>query len=319
MGIYLFSNHVIFNTFLPVSGSVKSYWGLLLSRDFEGSLLYSINTLASYFQHIFKPFLIPYISLVNTSLIVVTILGSFKIYTSIRKSNFSTLENNSVPLIFIASIFVYFVTQLIYYSFLSAYIWRWYQGIGILLLYFLFIYSIFYSQSLKKNFQLTIYAITLIAFLIVDYKYSEQCVNSIENDETWGKVALRTSEWIDKNTNDDDIVGIWSAGQIGYYSNRRVMNLEGLVGNTALLEKTKEGTLISHVKQHGIKYIIQWFPSKLYNTSTGKFSPSNKPLLDLRTSLINDNLHEVKLIETIDIIGKRSKYSVFIFQLDNDD
>jgi hypothetical protein len=62
-------------------------------------------------------------------------------------------------------------------------------------------------------------------------------------------------EWIEENTDERDVVGIFQAGTIGYFSNRRVINLDGKVNPEALayLERNR---LAEYVMREGIDYVI---------------------------------------------------------------
>ena len=311
--LFLILNYSFHHTLLLISGKVKSFWGSLLGRDIHESWIYLTDVVKGYFYHLFDPLLLPHIKSIDYFLLAVSVICLTRLGFIIKNKK-ELLITFRLPLIFLSSILIYFIAQLVYYSFFSAYIWRWYQGTGILFLYFIIFLTLFHIPKLPKQLKIFLYSAVFFSTLLFDYTHTQHGVNQIKKNETWGKVSLRTTEWIEKNTNKQDIIGMWAAGEVGFYSDRRIVNLEGLVGNREMLEHNKNDTLIDYIESKKIDYIIQWFPISLYNATTQTIGPSKNVLLDLRTRLLYKNPGKFDLLDTIRIQDKLRFYMVYIFK-----
>ncbi len=63
--------------------------------------------------------------------------------------------------------------------------------------------------------------------------------------------------WINEETAPEDIIGSFNAGIYGYYSRRRVVNLDGVINDNAY-RAIRAGTLLSYIEAEGIRYIVDW-------------------------------------------------------------
>jgi hypothetical protein len=63
------------------------------------------------------------------------------------------------------------------------------------------------------------------------------------------------ARWVDDNTSPDDTIGVFQSGAIGYFSERRVVNLDGKV-NRAALAALKEGQLGDYLRAEGIDVVV---------------------------------------------------------------
>jgi hypothetical protein len=61
--------------------------------------------------------------------------------------------------------------------------------------------------------------------------------------------------WVEQNTEEDEIIGVFQAGAIGYFSNRTVINLDGKVNREAL-EALRERDLASYLQEEGIDVLV---------------------------------------------------------------
>jgi hypothetical protein len=69
---------------------------------------------------------------------------------------------------------------------------------------------------------------------------------------------LQAAEWIDANLPSDATVGAWNAGIIGFYSRRRVVNLDGLVNSWEFFH-SRQYDLCRYWDETGITYLADAF------------------------------------------------------------
>jgi 4-amino-4-deoxy-L-arabinose transferase-like glycosyltransferase len=71
----------------------------------------------------------------------------------------------------------------------------------------------------------------------------------------WQSEQVMAAEWLKENTDPDVLVGSFNAGIIGYMSERKVVNLDGLVNNSVVpfLEQRR---LWDYIEQRDIDYLI---------------------------------------------------------------
>jgi len=54
----------------------------------------------------------------------------------------------------------------------------------------------------------------------------------------------------------DARIGAWNAGQIGYFSQRTVVNLDGLANDGEYLEVLEHGSLADYLRRERITYLV---------------------------------------------------------------
>ncbi len=68
--------------------------------------------------------------------------------------------------------------------------------------------------------------------------------------------------WVDKNLPKEARIGSWNAGAVNYFSNRTVVNLDGLVNDTEYFrDYLKTGRTADYLKREKIGYIVEYFPN----------------------------------------------------------
>jgi 4-amino-4-deoxy-L-arabinose transferase-like glycosyltransferase len=63
------------------------------------------------------------------------------------------------------------------------------------------------------------------------------------------------ARWVEKNTSKDETIGVFQGGMIGYFSNRRVVNLDGKVNGPAL-EALRNGHISEYIARSGIDVVM---------------------------------------------------------------
>jgi hypothetical protein len=63
------------------------------------------------------------------------------------------------------------------------------------------------------------------------------------------------AQWVENNTAQDETIGVFQGGAIGYFSNRRVVNLDGKVNHHAL-DALKRGDIGGYIAEAGIDVVM---------------------------------------------------------------
>ncbi len=88
----------------------------------------------------------------------------------------------------------------------------------------------------------------------------------------WAGEMLDSARWLRDNTGDDHAAAAFNAGIIGYYSGRRVVNLDGAVNNAAY-DALRRKDLMGLMRQAKVTRYLDFEPMML-----GQFRPFLGPL-----------------------------------------
>jgi len=77
----------------------------------------------------------------------------------------------------------------------------------------------------------------------------------------WRYDRFRIAEWLRLHTEPDTVAGSWWAGTIGYYSERKIVNLDGLVNDTRFLSHLRAGTESKYLLEERIDLLVDYFPA----------------------------------------------------------
>ena len=97
------------------------------------------------------------------------------------------------------------------------------------------------------------------------------------------------AKWLNANVRKDIIVGAWNAGILGYYSDHRVVNLDGVINNYEFLPYLREGRINEYIHEQGIEYLAD------FQSSTPKARPTLtmfNSVQRLRLELVYSNYSE---------------------------
>jgi len=78
----------------------------------------------------------------------------------------------------------------------------------------------------------------------------------------WAVEMLDAARWLRDNTREGDVAAAFNAGIIGYYSQRRVVNLDGAVNNAAY-EALRHRSLLSMMRRAKVAYYLDFEPMTL--------------------------------------------------------
>jgi hypothetical protein len=78
---------------------------------------------------------------------------------------------------------------------------------------------------------------------------------------SWNDESYRAARWMAQNLPADAVVGSWNAGVLGYYSMQRVVNLDGLVNDYALLPYLEQRRIDAYILREGVRYLSDLDPT----------------------------------------------------------
>ncbi len=80
---------------------------------------------------------------------------------------------------------------------------------------------------------------------------------SIAPRNSWTTASFEAALWARGNTPDDAVFAMKDAGHFGYFSERRVVSLDGIVGDAALQEVLRSGRLGQWLSRTDVSYLVQ--------------------------------------------------------------
>jgi len=98
-------------------------------------------------------------------------------------------------------------------------------------------------------------AVVSILLLISAYLKFPYRIDSRE----WITTAYHAALWVREHTEKDAVFAMKDAGVFGYFSQRRVINLDGLVNNKEYQEALKNKKLAHYLREKNVKYLVQHY------------------------------------------------------------
>lgn len=81
-----------------------------------------------------------------------------------------------------------------------------------------------------------------------------------EWNQSWNDQSYHAARWINANLPAGAVVGSWNAGVLGYYAERPVVNLDGLINGFDLLPYLREKRIGEYIRHEGIEYLSDLYP-----------------------------------------------------------
>lgn len=113
-------------------------------------------------------------------------------------------------------------------------------------------------------------------------------LQSSTRERQWRYLRFEAAEWLSTSVEPEARIGSWWAGTLGFYANRTVINLDGLVNDTRYQEHLREGTEWAYILKHKIRYLADYFPHDPLDEerphSISDYSPRFRTIRELRGS-----------------------------------
>ncbi len=282
---WIFWNLAKFNTILQSSANavpfvLKQY--LLTSSQHQGIILRNSITLLGKF------FINDFFSILGFPcfFVILTLIFLLRLTAQCRR------KITPIFSLFLGGIFLTFIHVSI-----RQYPRPWYFDQLILIGSIIISYIFFLFLSLKKDSKNILKRFTvLVIFLVAIFNlnkiiYLNEYPHQIE--------MLKAGEWLNRNTDEKEISASFNCGIIGYFSDRSVINLDGVVNNKAY-KAIKEYRLWEFINQSEAKYFIDYDPfmMTLYQPFMGK-------------QFLGKNLLLVKEIDEPGVEWEKSSIKIF--------
>jgi hypothetical protein len=112
------------------------------------------------------------------------------------------------------------------------------------------------SRSVLKDilcFSLLVFAAAYWGIKI----YSTYSSDLNPGQNNWNNESYKAALWTKRNTNPEDVIAMKDAGHFSFFSERNVINLDGLVNNFVYQEVLKNKKLSKYLDDNNVKYLSQ--------------------------------------------------------------
>ncbi len=259
---YLIFNYLKFDQFVPISGRAKVFHN-------HRSVLNQVGDYWSFdfFLYEIRRFIFPF---------------NFDLFAN---RGFGLIEQIAVYVVIaiLVAVIIYFIKS----GYLMK-VFKLFSGYGFIPIYLLFHYSFYTLYFWEYRFYyflpeiifliITISIVTGIwikdKFVSLDQKVFKILIAIIafvfllggikiftaQHEQT---LALKTAKWLRANLNNDVIIGSANSGVLSYFTQFKVVNLDGMVNNDELLNTYKAGAdeYIKYLQRKNIKYLVDYFLS----------------------------------------------------------
>ncbi len=255
---YLFHNLSAFGHLVPISGSLKIVHYDLVSIDFLHKAVVQLVW----------PFRIGVIllsSIVSLSILVpllLALLCAVELIFLVRTGFLTHLHHLKV----LSRAGFYLLFALLHYAYNSIFIpksiiysWYWVPEVIVGLFVVTWFFYIFRQWLTSQWETLAVVATSAGYALCVLLFIAGLALRYDHPRHRFLREIYQQAVWIKNSLPEDAIIAAWDAGALGYISERRVINLDGLVNNFELQEYKRAGRLTEYLDKKGCQYIAQFF------------------------------------------------------------
>jgi hypothetical protein len=226
---YLIFNLVYFDSIMPISGKLKSTFPHI---SFSLKLLYDC-------------------------LNKVTVIALLSILW-IAIAKYKNIKFVSKPLSAILIIFAFTVLSHFLHTvfFMNWAVFSWHYSFYIFFILLVFLEPVENILARLQNNKRMV--LTIIVFLIINAFGIREAYTRMQVDElnNWKIQVYHSAVWAKQNSDSNTIFAMSDAGIFSYFSERRVINLDGLVNNSAFQDVLKNQQLKSYLSEHRVEYIV---------------------------------------------------------------
>ncbi|RMF93722.1 MAG: hypothetical protein D6734_09410 [Candidatus Schekmanbacteria bacterium] len=182
----------------------------------------------------------------------------FLIFILLRKDSYISFcednEYSAISTIFALYVILHFADTIF---FMKWAVFRWhFAGYVVFLILISPLIVDFLSEASKKMLKIEKKVfLTFLSFAFLVGAILSQMISvsrGMENKFQYN--VYEEALWVKDNTKKEDVLMIEDAGILGYFSDRRVVNIDGVINNFELQEYFKEGKFVQYIKDKGIKY-----------------------------------------------------------------
>ncbi len=349
---YFSLNYYFFDHLMPISGTIKSFWRDLFELDWAGHKLNGLfQKIFGYFseplfirnvmmkaevlQDLFSGFVnavsfgnIPTVSGRRESFQPLYVSFPLLLFSGVglalmirkwgsrqKRENFS----RSIVIVLLGVPNVFFVFQLFYYwTSIGCPLAPWYFGISMLSVFVTISIVLFYwIESLKRGSRIVISNLfVVLLFLFLSSKIVPETLVKKQNPNIAMAKTIHASH-LKELTNEDDNIGSWAAGFLGYYADRKVVNLEGLIAGKRVSQYNRNLDMGRLFLELDIKYITEWWTEPIFEFSKPRPEGFDSiPVSQVRRRALFDYWPALTLVRKIS--ENTGRYTGWIWSVDQD-
>ena len=244
---YLIFNLVYFDSIMPISGRLKSTFPhISLSLKLLYDCLNKVTVIAL------------------LSILWITIAK----YKNIK---YAGRPLSGIIIIFGLTVLSHFLHTVF---FMNWAVFSWHYSLYIFFIFLVFLEPIeIILVRLQKSKRMTF---AVIIFLIINaFGIRDVCTRmQVDESSNWRIPVYHSAVWAKQNSNINTVFAMSDAGIFSYFSERRVINLDGLVNNLAYQDVLKKQQLKSYLKEREVEYIVQhsvWDQTEVTNGEYKQF------------------------------------------------
>lgn len=226
---YLIFNVVYFDSLMPVSGKLKSTFPHI---SFSLKLLYNC---------------------LNKVTIIALLSVLWILIAKFNNVRFVNKSFEGIFMVFGLTVLTHFLHTIMFMNW-AAFSWHY----SFYLLFILFVLL----EPVEKLLSLISYKkhiiLVVILFLLINIFGFADAYMKVRIDEknSWKIQVYHSALWVKYNSENQTVFAMSDAGIFSYFSERRVVNLDGLVNSLDFQEVLKNGQLSSYLKDRNVKYLV---------------------------------------------------------------
>ncbi|MCK5923567.1 MAG: hypothetical protein KAG66_21710, partial [Methylococcales bacterium] len=118
-----------------------------------------------------------------------------------------------------------------------------------------------FSRDVKQSRLYRMAVVVLLLPGISIYNLSQLMKSASDNNmHHFSSAQYEAALWLRENTDEDTRIGAWNAGALGYFSQRQVINLDGLANSADYLDVMLGGQLSGYLMQQNVQYLSDVLP-----------------------------------------------------------
>jgi hypothetical protein len=266
---YLVYNYLIFGRFAPISGSLKSTFPVVSRFEIDIFYGFSIN-------------------------LITFTAAAYLLFVLFNKKTYTTqLTGVQILLLaFSAGIILHYIYFIL---FLTWGVFGWH-----FMLFYLFVavlvcelYERFSNRQPGSRWVFNAALVLLSSIFVL--RLGE--IARVDPDQDFRPVSYQAAKLVEQTTDPDTIFAMTDAGVFGYFSRRRVINLDGLVNDFKFQEYLREKKLDHYLEEEGVDYFVQhamWFVEEKEAVHAGGYELLRLPIFSYMYQTDSDpiNLYE---------------------------
>lgn len=233
---YLINNLIVFGNIIPISGFLKTG---IPDTSLSDKLIELFRYRETYFVLSAFLFFISYV------------------YFFRNRENITGKDFSELIFIFSVSCILHFIFLLFFVNWVIFY---WYFIPFAVFFSLVIAFPLYYLQRLKRfGFGNIIYFSFLIIIL---FYWKSKIINNFDRQDeylrnNWNLESYKASLWIKDNTDKKAVFAMKDAGHFGFFGEREVINLDGLVNDFKYQEVLRSKRLNEYLKENKVNYLVQ--------------------------------------------------------------